>query len=64
MNSRYLGNQSYPRLSVPKLELINILQGEESAEVKIKALDEMHQKYKFMENSLSVRYFKYFDIQL
>ncbi|XP_023348260.1 prefoldin subunit 3 [Eurytemora carolleeae] len=31
------------------------MKGEESAESKIKALDEMHQKYKFMENSLSVR---------
>ena len=31
------------------------MKGEESAEAKIKALDETHQKYKFMENSLSSR---------
>ena len=30
-------------------------QGEENAEDKIKALDEMHQKYKFMEASLDTR---------
>ena len=32
------------------------MQGEENAEDKIKALDEMHQKYKFMESSLDTRY--------
>ena len=31
------------------------MKGEESAEAKIKELDEVHQKYKFMENSLSSR---------
>ena len=31
------------------------MKGEESAEAKIKQLDETHQKYKFMENSLSSR---------
>jgi len=31
------------------------MKGEEKAEAKIKALDEMHQKYKFMENSLLMR---------
>jgi len=31
------------------------MQGEENAEAKIKALEEMHQKYKFMENSLDQR---------
>jgi len=31
------------------------MKGEEKAEDKIKALDEMHQKYKFMENSLITR---------
>jgi hypothetical protein len=31
------------------------LEGEENAEDKIKALDEMHQKYKFMEASLDTR---------
>jgi prefoldin subunit 5 len=31
------------------------MQGEENAEAKIKSLEEMHQKYKFMENSLSMR---------
>jgi len=31
------------------------MQGEENAENKIKVLEEMHQKYKFMENSLSMR---------
>jgi len=29
--------------------------GEESAEAKIKSFDEIHQKYKFMENSLATR---------
>jgi hypothetical protein len=33
-----------------------LLQGEENAEDKIKALDEMHQKYKFMEASLDTRW--------
>jgi hypothetical protein len=32
------------------------LEGEENAEDKIKALDEMHQKYKFMEASLDTRW--------
>jgi hypothetical protein len=32
------------------------LKGEENAEDKIKALDEMHQKYKFMEASLDTRW--------
>jgi len=31
------------------------MQGEENAEAKIKSLEEMHQKYKFMENSLDLR---------
>ena len=31
------------------------IKGEENAENKIRALEEMHQKYKFMENSLSMR---------
>lgn len=31
------------------------MKGEENAEDKIKALDEMHQKYKFMESSLDTR---------
>eukprot|EP00088_Acartia_fossae_P002972 TRINITY_DN1123_c0_g1_i15.p1 TRINITY_DN1123_c0_g1~~TRINITY_DN1123_c0_g1_i15.p1 ORF type:complete len:204 (-),score=55.18 TRINITY_DN1123_c0_g1_i15:948-1505(-) len=31
------------------------MKGEDNAENKIRGLEEMHQKYKFMENSLSVR---------
>jgi len=31
------------------------MQGEDNAENKIRSLEEMHQKYKFMENSLSTR---------
>ena len=36
-------------------KMLFFFQGEEKAEAKIKALDEMHQKYKFMENSLLMR---------
>ena len=31
------------------------MKGEENAEAKIKSFDEVHQKYKFMENSLAMR---------
>merc|ERR550519_258764 len=32
-----------------------LMKGEDKAEDKIKALDEMHQKYKFIENNLTMR---------
>jgi len=44
---------------IPEAQFIDdvdsYMKGEDKAEDKIKALDEMHQKYKFMENSLSTR---------
>merc|ERR1711976_663289 len=44
---------------IPKAEFVedvdSYMKGEDSAETKLKELDEMHQKYKFMETNLMAR---------